>query len=254
MKFVFIVLLLIISISIGQDHILLSEICVRNSPAEFIEIYNPTGAGVLIEDYYLTDLYGRSVSTDEFYPIIVNSPVQNQQIFDFLVQFPAGTVIEPGEALIIALNGTDFLATYSFEPDFEIIETGIGIPMRIPLNGFVGSSAELANGGGTVTVLYWDSYSDLVQDIDYASWSDDYVRRLDKTDICVDGPDTDDIESTYYNDTDPLIQDRISGGPHPNGQSFTRIDFTEGTETLSGGNGLYGHDETSENMSQTWAF
>ena len=108
--------------SIGQNHVLLSEICVRNSPAEFIEIYNPTGSGVLIEDYFLTDLYGRSVSADEFYPIIVNSPVQNQKIFDFLVQFPAGTIIEPGEALIIALNGTDFLATYSFEPDDETSE------------------------------------------------------------------------------------------------------------------------------------
>jgi len=111
--------------------------------------------------------------------------VQNQKIFDFLAQFPAGTTIEPGEALIIALNGTDFLATYSFEPDFEIIETGIVIPMQIPANGFIGSSAELANGGGTVTVFYWNSYSDLVQNIDYASWSDDFVRRLDKTGICI---------------------------------------------------------------------
>ncbi|MCD4701836.1 MAG: hypothetical protein K8S24_08280, partial [Candidatus Aegiribacteria sp.] len=82
----------------------------------------------------------------------------------------------------------------------------------------------------------------------------DFVRRLDKTNICFDGPDAYDIESTHYDDTDPLIQDRILGGPHANGQSFTRLDFTEGTETLSGGNGLYGHDETSENMSQTWAF
>jgi len=64
MKFTFIVLLLIISMSIGQNHVLLSEICVRNSPAEFIEIYNPTGSGVLIEEYFLTDLYGRSVSAD----------------------------------------------------------------------------------------------------------------------------------------------------------------------------------------------
>ena len=30
------------------------------------------------------------------------------------------------------------------------------------------------------------------------------------------------------------------------------MDMDEGTETPTGGNGLTGHDETSENLSETW--
>ncbi|MCZ6777281.1 MAG: T9SS type A sorting domain-containing protein, partial [Ignavibacteria bacterium] len=36
------------------------------------------------------------------------------------------------------------------------------------------------------------------------------------------------------------------------GFSTHRIDFTEGTQTTSGGNGVTGSDETSENLDSTW--
>lgn len=254
MRYTFALLLLFIPLAFGQSHVLLSEVCVRNSAGEFIEIYNPTNSTVTIENYYLTDLYGKLETADDFYPVIVSGPVQNQQTSDFLVQFPAGTTIDPGEAIIIAMSGSGFLATYTFEPDYEIMDTGTGILMSVPANGFVGTSAGLSNGGETVTLFHWDSYSDLVQDVDYASWSDDGVRRVDKTGIAFDGPDSGTTETTYLDDTPALDQDRISGGPHPNGESFTRVDYAEGTETFSGGNGLYGHDETSENLSITWEF
>ena len=37
------------------------------------------------------------------------------------------------------------------------------------------------------------------------------------------------------------------------GAAFLRVDGGEGAETASGGNGLTGHDETSEDVSATWS-
>ncbi len=247
--------LLAISITAAaQDHLLLSEICVRNNPQEFIEVYNPMSYSVSLENYYLTDLYGDEANHGEFYPYIVFGSILSQDVSDFLVRFPAGSQIQPGQALIVALRGNDFQTSYGYLPDFEIVSTGAVQQMAVPLNGFVGSSAGLSNGGETVTLFYWDSASDLVQDVDYASWSDDLVRRLDKSGISIDGPDPDTNETVYFNDTAVEYQDRISGGPHPAGESFTRVDFSEGSEIFTGGNGITGHDETSENMSLTWGF
>ena len=40
--------------------------------------------------------------------------------------------------------------------------------------------------------------------------------------------------------------------PHADGDSWQRADLLEGSETETGGNGVSGHDETSENLSDTW--
>jgi hypothetical protein len=56
----------------------------------------------------------------------------------------------------------------------------------------------------------------------------------------------------YLADTAPQGQDLADNGVHAFGRTVTRADFTEGTETTSGGNGVFGHDETSENLSVTW--
>ena len=49
--------------------------------------------------------------------------------------------------------------------------------------------------------------------------------------------------ATYQNDSDDLFQYDHRA---PNGPSLRRVDFTEGAEVKTGGNGLTGNDETSE--------
>ena len=236
----------------GQSVLLLSEICVRPSAGEFMEVYNPGSTTVPLDDYYLTDLYGDVTKVDEFYPYIVCGAISSQLNTDFLVSFPPGTTIGPGEVVTVAIDGSGFLGAYAFAPDFDLTGSGTGTAMEVPANGFVGSNAGLTNGAETVMLFYWDGSSDLVLDSDYAQWGTDQTRRIFKNGISLDGPDSGTTPSDYLDETPPDLQDSISPDAHPTGESYQRVDFTEGAEVLTGGNGINGHDETSENLSVTW--
>ena len=251
MKLSFCVVFCVVSLLFAQDHILVTEVCVRPTDGEFVEIYNPLAGSVDLTDYYLTDLYEYGGAIESWYPYIVAGPIDPYSS-DFCVQFPSGTSIAAGGIFTIAMNGVDFETEYGFAPDFDIQASGTGTAMAVPPNGFAGASAGISNSGEVIMLFYWDGATDLVQDVDYALWGDALDRRIDKTGIALDGPDGDTEPSTYFDDTAPDIQDPISDGAHPDGQSFQRDDMTEGTETQTGGNGITGNDETSENLSVTW--
>ncbi len=239
------------SVAPAQDLPLLSEICVTPTGGEFVEIYNPSPtSSVDLEEYYLCDLYGTSATVTAFYPQLVAGPVTSNSA-DFLVQFPPGSSLAPGQVATIAMNGTDFQTAYGIEPDYHLLGTG-GVAMIIPANGFIGSTAGLTNGDEVVMLFFWDGSTDRTYDVDYALWGDDTTRRVDKTGISLDGPDGDTVPTPYLTETAPASQDPISLAAHGSGFSYQRVDFTEGLEVKSGGNGLTGHDETSENMSDTW--
>jgi len=76
-----------------------------------------------------------------------------------------------------------------------------------------------------------------------------------KTGVSVDGPDADVTPSVYLPDSPQAEQDVASMGDNANdfGLTVSRVDFDEGNETLTGGNGITGDNETSENYSVTWA-
>ena len=78
------------------------------------------------------------------------------------------------------------------------------------------------------------------------------AEAVDKTGVEKDGPDADSDASTYEDDTPADDQDVVASDGHEYDYSFQRIDGNEGSETTSGGNGITGHDETSENLSATW--
>ncbi|HLU66743.1 MAG TPA: hypothetical protein VKZ63_10730, partial [Kofleriaceae bacterium] len=63
----------------------------------------------------------------------------------------------------------------------------------------------------------------------------------------VDGPDDDDVATLYRADS-ALMMPMVA----MDGGSYQRIRLEEGHELAAGGNGVSGHDETSENTRATW--
>lgn len=240
----------------AQQGLLLNEFVVTPTDGEMVEIYNPTGKSIDLTDVYLTDatFQGGGVA---YYQLVDGVGGGGGSFGDFNSRFPAGSSIGPGEYQTVALNGnTAFFTVYGVQPTYEIAEDD-GLLPDVPdmLEAVPGSINGVGNGGLTngdeIVILYsWDGASDLVTDLDYVGYGGNN-EQVDKTGVTIDGPDGDAIGSTYADDTAIGSQD---DAPSPGGgSSCGRISNGEGTETIAGGNGENGHDETSENVSITWA-
>ncbi len=236
--------------------LLLTEIVVTPTAGEFIEIHNPTGQTIDLSDVYLTDATFAGGNT-YYYNIVNGSNAGGGGFGDFHARFPDGASIAAGAYQTVSLPGSDdFFAEYGINPDYELYEDGLAtdaIPdMREALPGSINLQGGLSNSGEVVILYTWDGASDLVGDIDYAVWGDK-AEAVDKTGVTIDGPDSDGSASAYLPDTAIASQDVVSSGSHSNENSFQRSDLVEGSETQTGGNGITGSDETSEDLSVTWA-
>ena len=234
--------------------VLLSEIVVTPTGGEFVEIHNPTSAVVDLSDVYLTDatFAGGGVY---YYKIVTGTDAGGGGFGDFHARFPDGASIAAGEFQTVALAGSaGFFAEYGIDPTYELYEDGAAdaiADMREALPGSINGQGGLSNSGEVVILYEWDGESDLVQDIDYVVWGDK-AEAVDKNGVGIDGPDADGDMSFYPAETTIALQDVVATGSHAGGQSFQRIDFTEGAEAQSGGSGVAGDDETSEDLSVTW--
>src|SRR6056297_3610583 len=238
------------------DRLLLTEIVVTPTGGEFVEIFNPNADPVDLSDVYLTDatFAGGGVF---YYNIVTGANAGGGGFGDFHARFPDGAQSGAGEFQTVAIAGSEgFFAEYGVQPDYELFEDGIAadpVPdMREALTGSVNGQGGLTNSGEVVVLYFWDGASDLVTDLDYVLWGDK-AEAVDKTGVSIDGPDADLLATAYQADTAITAQDVVSAGAHLAGESFARVDFDEGTETTTGGNGVGGADETSENLSVTWA-
>jgi hypothetical protein len=241
---------------VSTPELLLSELVVTPTGGEFIEIYNPTAAVVDLSDVYVTDATFASGGT-YYYNIVTGVNAGGGGFGDFHARFPDGAMIGPSEFQTVALAGSDdFFIEYGIDPTYELFEDGIGADgvadMREALPGSINNQGGLTNGGEVVVLYTWDGASDLVADMDYAVWGDQ-DEAVDKTGVSIDGPDADTTETAYLADTPITLQDVVAAGAHAFGSSFHRVDFAEGAETQTGGNGVTGSDETSEDLSITWA-
>ncbi len=239
----------------GVQPLLISEVVVTPTAGEFIEIYNPNTTAVDLSNVYITDATFAGGGT-YYYNIVTGTNAGGGSFGDFLARFPDGATIAPGAYQTIALAGSDnFFATYAINPDYELFEdnaTADGIPdMREGLPGTINNQGGLTNGGEVAILFYWDGTTDLVTDLDYVIWGDT-AEAVDKSGITIDGPDADNLGSTYNNDTPIASQQLVSASAHASGQSFQRQDLFEGVEITTGGNGANGHDETSEDLTNTW--
>ncbi|PIV81975.1 hypothetical protein COW53_01420 [bacterium CG17_big_fil_post_rev_8_21_14_2_50_64_8] len=242
------------------DKLLLSEICTLGTDQEFVEISNPNDYEVDMTDYYLTDSVH---SSNQYWMITQPNPenfVGGGAFNDFYARFPEGFTIAAGDTIVMTVPGsTAFSASYGFLPDLELYEDDAfpdNVPDMRPLWGSGTSSSirgdgldpTLTNGGEGVVLLHWDGVSPLITDIDVFNWKDPgYTSSsflFSKTGVTVGG-------ETYGPDTDP-------GSQHPFalqlsfGLSYQRIDPLETGQTIGGGNGVNGRDETSENFNVTF--
>ena len=227
------------------DHVVLCEAVVTPTTDEFIEIFNPTGAPIALDNYYLSD--------DEDYALLPGAsgagPAPSIASSDFIVQFPSGATIPAGGVVVVSFDGASFLVTFGFRADFEDHGVDAGTPDMIATN--VGGTAGLTNAGENAVLFFWNGASDLVTDVDMLnigtpSTSNDIV---DKTTISVDGPDADSTASLYLADAFTMPQ---QAGDPGSGASTKRMLLETGNETTGGGNGITGDDETSEQITLTW--
>lgn len=227
-----------------DDHLLICEAVLTPTTDEYIEIVNPTGAPVALDDYYLSD--------DADYALLPGAsgdgPAPDISDFDFIAQFPPGSSIPAGGVIVVAFDGAAFATAFGSSADFEILATDAGTPDMVATD--VGPSAGLTNGGEMAVLFTWDGASDLVQDVDLVklgtpSSSNDIP---DKSAISVDGPDGDSVASTYAAEAATMPQQLGDPG---SGFSTKRISL-EGWAEIAGGNGLTGDDESSEDIQVTW--
>jgi hypothetical protein len=244
------------------DHLLLSEVVVQTRTpynlfgSPFIEVVNPTASAVDLTDVYLSTAHDASLGS-LYWNITTGAGAGGGTSGNVHAKFPVGMSLAAGDTLVISINGSgQFDTAYGRLPDLELFEDGSS-PDQVPemVEVFTGSiGAGLGSTGGNTPalstsfdsiVLYtWDGVSDLVQDLDYVIYGSDTRVRVDKTGVTVGG-------GAYAADT--AVNSQTSAGSAPIfGHALARVDAVETGETQSGGNGLTGHDETSESLSTSW--
>ena len=108
-----------------------------------------------------------------------------------------------------------------------------------PVSGGLMTNPSTTNGEWVV-LFCWDGASDLVCDLDYASWGVNSASnpKMDKTGVAIDGPDAGAVASSFLADTPAGTQSNLGTAlAKPN--TFQRIS-TEVGETALGGNGCLG--------------
>lgn len=257
------------------NKLLITEVRIGFTSAEFIEIHNPTSSAIDLSDYYLYNATfaattdggtssdgGTSVATR--YYLTPTGGQGGTRSGDFALQFPAGATIAAGEYQVVALGSAagycsaHTCPTAAAKPNYEIPPpAGCGaatddsavLNMRgnwdpAPANtcndGGLGGFGYLTGASEEVILFKWTSGQPNVQDVDYFIWGTSLDIRTSKTGV-----------GTYLADT-AVGSQRAPAGSISVNQSYQRVCMNEGTQTRTGGNGITGSDETSENLDQTF--
>jgi hypothetical protein len=230
------------------SHLLLTEVKTGPDTLEFIELYNPTCTEQDLSDYYLSD--------DPAYSLLPSwgEPAPDLGEVDAVVRFPSGAVLAAGAVAVVARSGTGFEAGFGLAPDYALTSPGGAAPMLFVAHGDQ-ANMTISADGEPITLFQWDGASDLVHDVDMvvAGEAPDAGHQVVPKQVLspggVDGPDGDEMASQYQEDQGTLpamlARDANSG-------SYARIVFEDDFEAAEGGNGVGGHDETSENTRTTW--
>lgn len=266
-----------VTLGIGT-HLLISEVyAAAGGAAEFIEVFNPTGAPIDLSNYHLAD-YTQDVTAPatptQWYWLLPSGsgfgPAGGATGADFTVRFPVAT-IQPGQFLVIAVDG----ATGAFDSQFPnhvpafALNNAAGATQAMRVwdgvagsflftAGNAGANVSLTDAGEPMFLFRWDGQAnppqDLVTDVDIFGWGvvtgagNNYM--VSKTGQSCDTPPTG-TPTTFANDTAVATQEprREPATTSVQLRSLQRVNYLEAGETKTAGNGVGGHDETSEDWS-----
>jgi hypothetical protein len=211
-------------------HLLLSEVAMTPAGHEFIEIVNPTASAVDLTHYYLSD-------SGAYYKLPAGAP--NLGASDFIVKFPANAMIAAHSVITVATDtAANFMAAYGSMPTYSITDGSI---TSVAAN----STPTLTDAGEMVVLFYWDGSTALVFDVDLLLAG--VPTAANSIDPARSGYAQ--LGCTYATDADTIAAQTNAPG---SGKSTKRLALETGHETQTGGNGITGDDETSEDTSATW--
>ena len=221
------------------DHIIFTQITTTPNEAEVIAIHNPTDEAISLSDYYLSD--AESVGK-YYYNLPTGNDYWSENDSDFIVRFP-DIYIDSGQTLMISLeDASSFNSYYSFNPDLTLTDDMLD---AVDGQSTIGPSPNLSDNYESLILFYWDGSSPIVQDVDYFVWG--FAQAgIDKSEV-----------PGYLNDTPFNIQANNILEAHVEEDSYVRKSTTENGESGPSsnnitGNGITGHDETSEIFNQSW--
>ena len=239
MRNIYVAIVFTLSFVLGQvDHVIFTEVVLTPSDGEYVEISNPTESAVDLTNYYLTD--GTDISSSKLY---YNLPIEDNywsgSSTDFICRFPNGYTLAPGAAIKISLrDNSAYESVYGQTPDISLDDDMLSVSEDSDTKGNPGAP-KLHNSSETLILFYWDGSSEIVKDVDYLIWGDNSFA-IDKSGV--DG---------YLSDTPTSSQSLMP--VHATNEKLVRLDkSSEGGETQANGNGITGHDETSEPLADTW--
>lgn len=228
-------------LAMAVDHLLINEVVLQPSAGEYILISNPTAAAINLSDYYLTDATDKT-NGKFYYNLPSGADYWSSSSTDFIARFPDTSIAAGGSLILSMARNSDFETTYGSSPDLSLkddmldAETGTSTIGGSP-------NVKLDNTSESLILFHWDGVSSTVEDVEYLVWGTDSTtasaHTLDKSLIAGYAADTP-VENQSFMTT------------HLDGSKLIR-NGEEGTETISGGNGITGHDETSENLADTWS-
>jgi len=254
------------------DHLLLSEVGINTATeagatsSEYAEVFNPTAAPIALDNYYMSDY---NAAANKYYSIVTFPAPVDLGSSDYIVRFPAGTNLAPGKVAVVCQDAVTFLGEFfggsltaftsqAGSPQlFEVTDSDPLVPNMINFNSnattpgnFNKTNGAAANGEHMV-LFEWDQTSDLVHDLDIIQWGNPTGTNaftLKTNGVAIDGPDADTNATAFANDAGPLSNISFT----TNYDLLVRVSSDETGEATSGGNGLGGDDETTENYSLTW--
>ena len=222
----------------GQaDHLVFSEVVLTPSDGEYVKITNPTENDIDMSDYYLTD--ATDGSGNAYYNLPTGSGYWSGSGFDFICRFPGGYSLAAGASIKISLRDNEsYVNTYGESADLYLNEDLLDAINGSNTKGNA-STPKLDNTSETLVLFYWDGTSAMVKDVDYLLWGGNSYG-IDKSTV-----------TGYQSDTPVSSQSFMP--VHATNEKLIRAENGgEGSESQSSGNGITGHDETSEPLSDTW--
>ena len=222
----------------GQaDHLVFSEVVLTPSDGEYVKITNPTANDIDMSDYYLTD--ATDGSGNAYYNLPSGSGYWSGSGFDFICRFPAGYSLAAGTSMKVSLRDNEsYVNTYGESADLSLNEDLLDAIDGSSTKGNA-STPKLDNTSETLVLFYWDGTSATVKDVDYLLWGGNSYG-IDKSAV-----------TGYQSDTPVSSQSFMA--VHATNEKLIRAENAgEGSESQSSGNGITGHDETSEPLSDTW--